>query len=106
MDVELIHIIALKDNKIFELEKEMERLTGFIEYLQARNKDMVNINGWHMKTNKHLRERITEPKDGEMKGKEIAELVYEWLNKRKNHHPDDLDMMFVGELLDEMEEDR
>lgn len=39
-----------------------------------------------------------------MKGKEIAELVWAWIGK-KNIHPDDLDMWFVGELLDEMEKD-
>jgi hypothetical protein len=40
-----------------------------------------------------------------MRGKEIAELVYEWANK--NHiHPDDFDMLFANELLEKLEEDR
>lgn len=39
-----------------------------------------------------------------MKGKEIANLVWEWLGKQ-NIHPDDLDIWFAGELLDEMEKD-
>lgn len=52
-----------KENKVLsekveEQQKEIKQLKGFVAYLQARNKDMVNINGWHMKTNKHLRERI------------------------------------------------
>ena len=55
-----------------EHQKENEKLKGFVEYLQGRNKDMVNINGWHMKTNKHLKERISELWHAELQ-KELKE---------------------------------
>jgi hypothetical protein len=40
----------------------------------------------------------------QVKGKEIAKLIYEWANK--NHmHPDDFSMLFADELLDKLEND-
>lgn len=38
-------------------------------------------------------------------GKEIANLVYDWADKQ-HIHPDDFDMLFVNELLEEMENDK
>jgi hypothetical protein len=40
-----------------------------------------------------------------MKGKEIAELIYEWANKKK-FHPNDFDSLFAHELIEELEEDK
>ncbi|WP_257148447.1 hypothetical protein [Bacillus sp. AFS073361] len=40
-----------------------------------------------------------------MTGKEIANLIYEWAEK-KNIHPDDFDALFVPELLEKLEEDK
>jgi hypothetical protein len=42
--------------KIEQLEKENENLKGFVKYLQSRNKDMININDWNMKTIRHLKD--------------------------------------------------
>jgi hypothetical protein len=40
-----------------------------------------------------------------MKGKEIADLIFDWLNLKANVHPDDFDCMFAKELLELMEQD-
>jgi DNA repair exonuclease SbcCD ATPase subunit len=90
--------------QVEKLEKKIERRTEFIKYLRARNKEMVNINGWHMKTNKHLKERIADVKDEMFEGKVIAELIYKWADKHRIH-PDDFDSLFVPELLEKLEKD-
>ena len=40
-----------------------------------------------------------------MKGAEIAELIYNWAEE-KRIHPDDFDMLFANELLEELEADK
>ena len=52
--------LVAQAEKVEELETENKKLEKFVEYLQARNKDMVNINHWYLKTNKHLKERISQ----------------------------------------------
>ena len=40
-----------------------------------------------------------------MKGKEIAALIWEWLEK-SDLHPDDVGMLFAEELIEKLEEDK
>jgi hypothetical protein len=40
-----------------------------------------------------------------MKGSEIAKLIYEWADKN-NIHPDDFDMLFAHELIENLELDK
>jgi hypothetical protein len=84
-DGEVIDVAVLE-------REEMDFIFSSIYYKNKRIKDLEE-------ENKRLKEKKI------MKGKEIAQLIYDWVEK--NHiHPDDFDMLLARELLENLELDK
>jgi hypothetical protein len=79
------------------LEIEKKRLQRDIDGWVTTNQELVSV---YSQRNETLRNNFLSL----LRGIDIAELIDMWA-KRNNIHPDDLDSMFVPELLEQLEDE-